>query len=65
VLRVKVVACAHLDRIKEGRELLQRVLALQPGLTIAGLKAYPGCVVTPEIASMFAEGLRKVGLPEE
>ncbi len=65
VLRVKLVACAHLGLIEEGRELLQRVLALQPGLTIAGLKAYPGMSATPEITSMFAEGFRKVGLPEE
>jgi TolB-like protein len=65
LLRVKLVACAHLDRIGEGRELLQEVLRLQPGLTIASLKGYPGMSVTPEITSMCAEGFRKVGLPEE
>jgi hypothetical protein len=41
------------------------MLRLQPGLTIAGLKAYPGMTVTPEFASMCAEGFRKAGLPEE
>jgi TolB-like protein len=56
-LRVKVVACVHLGRIEEGRELLQQLLRLQPGLTIAGLKAYR--------MSMFAEAFRIVGLPEE
>jgi tetratricopeptide (TPR) repeat protein len=65
VLRMKIVACAHLGRIEEGRELLQQVLRLQPDLTIAGLKAYPGMSATPEITSMFAEGFRKVGLPEQ
>jgi tetratricopeptide (TPR) repeat protein len=65
VLRVKVIACAHLGRIDEGRELLQQVLQLQPSLTIAGLRAYPGMTVTPEIFEMWAEGFRKLGLPEE
>ena len=64
LLRVKVVACAHLGRIEEARELLRRVLRLQPDLTIAELKAYPGMSATPEIASIFAAGFRKVGLPE-
>jgi tetratricopeptide (TPR) repeat protein len=65
MVRVKVVACAHLGRIEEGRKLLRQVLRLQPGLTIAGLQAYPGMSATPEIASMWAEGFRKAGLPEE
>jgi TolB-like protein/class 3 adenylate cyclase/Tfp pilus assembly protein PilF len=65
VVRFKLVACAHLGRIEEGRQLLQQVLRLQPRLTIAALKAYPGLCVTPEIATMCAEGFRKVGLPEE
>src|SRR5205807_7532257 len=37
-IRVKLVACAHLGRIEEGRELLQQVLRLKPGLTIARYK---------------------------
>jgi hypothetical protein len=65
LLRVKVVAYAHLGRIEEGRELLRQVLRLQPGLTIAGLRAYAGMSATPEIAGMCAEGFRKVGLPEQ
>ena len=65
MVRVKVVACAHLGPIEEGRELLQQVLQLQPGLTVAGLKAYPGMSATPEIADIWAQGFRKVGLPEE
>ncbi len=65
MVRYKLVACAHLGRIGEGRELLQQLLRLQPDLTIAGLKAYPGMTVTPEYTSMCEEGFRKVGLPEE
>ncbi len=64
-LRVKVVALAHLDRIAEARELLHQVLVFQPDLRIAGLNAYPGMTVTPEIFSMWTEGFRKAGLPEE
>ncbi len=55
-LRVKVVACAHLGLIEKARELLRQTLELQPDLTIAGLNAYPGMTVTPEIFSMWEEG---------
>lgn len=65
MLRYKLVACAHLGRVTEARELLRQVLALEPRLTIAGLKAYPGMTVTPKIFSIWAEGFRKAGLPEE
>jgi tetratricopeptide (TPR) repeat protein len=65
MLRYKLVACAHLGRVGEARELLQQLLRLQPGLTIAGLKAYPGMTVTPEFTSACAEGFRRVGLREE
>jgi TolB-like protein/class 3 adenylate cyclase/Tfp pilus assembly protein PilF len=65
VLRVKVVACALLGRVEEARKVLQQVLELQPDLTIARLQAHPGMTVTPEIFSMWVEGFRKAGLPEE
>ena len=65
VLRAKVVACAHLGRPEEAREALQGLLALQPDLTIASLKAYAGLSATPEIARLCEEGFRKAGLPEE
>jgi adenylate cyclase len=63
-LRVKLVACAHLGRIEEGRELLRQVLRLQPGLTIARYKQLYGAAHQPEITDVFVEGLRKAGLPE-
>ncbi len=65
MFRYKLVACAHLGRMADAHELLRQMLALEPGLTIARLKTYPGMTVTPEIFSVWAEGFRKVGLPEE
>jgi tetratricopeptide (TPR) repeat protein len=65
VLRVKVVALAQLGRIEEAEHCLRQVLELQPGLTIARLKNHPGMSVTPQILSLFADGFRKAGLPEE
>jgi TolB-like protein len=64
-LRVKLVACAELGRIEEAGQCLRRVLELQPELTIARLKDYAGMSVTPQILSLFADGFRKAGLPEE
>jgi tetratricopeptide (TPR) repeat protein len=64
-MRVKVVACAHLGRIDEGLENLRRLLELQPGLTVANFIAYAATVVSPELTALYADGFRKVGLPEE
>jgi hypothetical protein len=65
VLRVRLVACAQAGHIEEARRCLQQVLELQPDLTIARLKDFPGLSVTPEILSLCSEGFRKTGLPEE
>ena len=65
MLRYKLVACAHLGRIGQARELLGQMLAMQPGLTVAALQAYPGMTVTPEFTNRCAEGFRKAGLLEE
>jgi hypothetical protein len=51
--------------IKEVQHCLQQVLELQPELTIARLKDHPGMSVTPELLSLFSDGCRKAGLPEE
>ncbi|HKM71095.1 MAG TPA: adenylate/guanylate cyclase domain-containing protein [Stellaceae bacterium] len=64
VLRVKLVACAHLGRVEEARQCRRRVDELQPGLTIAQVKNYPGMSVSPEIMDLFADGFRKAGVPE-
>jgi adenylate cyclase len=65
VLRVKVVACAQLGHIEEAHHCLKQVLELQPGLTIARLKEYPGMSITPQILDLFSDGFRKAGLPDE
>jgi TolB-like protein len=66
VLRIRVASCAHLGHLDEARSWLDRLLELQPGLTIARCKAfYAGMAMPPEIVASYEEGLRKSGLPEE
>jgi adenylate cyclase len=62
-IRSMVVCCAHLGRIAEARGWLERLLALQPGLTIAKVRASP--VYSPELQAVRIEGFRKAGMPEE
>jgi tetratricopeptide (TPR) repeat protein len=64
-ISIKVVSCAHLGRIEEMRDWLSRMLALRPGLTIAGWKARVMRYFSPEILALYVEGFRKAGLPEE
>jgi len=63
-LRNRVVACAHLGRLKEARDGLQQLLELQPGLTIARYDVYRS-VFSPQIHKIYVDGLRKAGLSEE
>jgi class 3 adenylate cyclase/TolB-like protein/Flp pilus assembly protein TadD len=65
VMRHKIVACVHLGHMTEARELLQQVLRLQPGVTIAWSRAYATSFAPPEVVPLFLEGLRKAGMPEE
>jgi len=60
-LRLKAVACAHLDRIEEAREAIRRLLQVQPWRTVASFSR----LVPPQAQAMHAEGLRKAGLAEE
>ena len=64
-IRTKVVACAQLGRLVEARDLVARMLEIQPGLTIAGFKAYAATNFPREILAVYVDGLRKAGLPEE
>jgi adenylate cyclase len=62
-IRTKIAACAHLDRIAEARDGLERLFQLQPVSTVqrwVKTAQYP-----PEILSVFQQGLRKAGMPEE
>ena len=64
-LRIKVVACAQVDRIAEAQAALFRLLQIQPELTISGFKAYAASNFAPEILDVYVDGLRKAGLPEK
>jgi adenylate cyclase len=62
---LKVILCAHLDRIEEAREWLGRLLEITPDLTIAGYEArFAAGWLPPQVAAFYADGLRKAGLPE-
>ncbi len=63
-MRIKVVCCVYLSRIEEARDWLQRLLELQPGLTIARFKI-SAANFPPELLALYVEALRKAGLPEE
>jgi len=63
-LRFRASACAHLGRMEEAHDCLKRMFHLEPGLTIALVKASSPPFPT-EMAGHYLEGLRKAGLPEE
>ena len=63
-LRFKASACAHLGQMEEAHDCLKRMFHLEPGLTIAQVKASSPPFPT-EMSGRYLEGLRKAGLPEE
>jgi TolB-like protein/tetratricopeptide (TPR) repeat protein len=63
-IRIKIVLCAHIGRTEEARSWLKRLLELQPGLTIREFNLYAATFVSPELTSVYVDGLRKAGLPE-
>ncbi|MBV9828976.1 MAG: adenylate/guanylate cyclase domain-containing protein [Alphaproteobacteria bacterium] len=64
VMRVKIVALAHLGHMDEARAELSRALAIDPKLTIADLRERAH-FAAPEVLELFVTGLRRAGLPEE
>jgi TolB-like protein/class 3 adenylate cyclase/tetratricopeptide (TPR) repeat protein len=64
-IRFKVVSYAHLERLDEARDWLKRLLELEPDLTISRWTSYAVRAFSPETVLIYAEGLRKAGLPEE
>jgi adenylate cyclase len=65
-IRIKLACLGHLGRTEEARDLLGRVLAVQPGLTIARWKAsYNVTLFAPEFLVRYTDGLRMAGLSEE
>jgi len=63
-LRLKAIACAHLDRIEEAQIAVRQLLEAQPWNTVTRIQRLFSRTLGPEIAARFAEGLRKAGLPE-
>jgi adenylate cyclase len=63
-VRAKIIALAHLGRLDEARAELDRMLALYPGLTIAGFRPTTAAF-DPEFVEFALAGLRLAGLPEE
>ena len=62
--RIKIVATAQLGRLDEARAELGRMLAIQPGVTIASFRANTARYAAPEYIDLMAAGLRLAGLPE-
>jgi hypothetical protein len=65
VIRYKVATCAYLGQFDEARDWLNRMLELQPGLTIKRWVSHAAQSISPQVVAVVAEGLRKAGLPEE
>jgi len=63
-LRVKIVANAHLGRLDEARTDVNRMLVLDPGLTITRYRALSAHYMALEILDLYVVGLRLAGLPE-
>ncbi len=64
-MRIKLVCLAYLGRTDDTNDWLKQVLAVQPELTIAAWKAsFASTVFSPEILALYADGLRKAGVPE-
>jgi tetratricopeptide (TPR) repeat protein len=65
-LRYKIAACGLLGRLDEGRKSVERLLLVNPGATVAALKAYHEPIKRrhAEGTEAFLRGLRLAGLPE-
>ena len=65
VRRVKIAAEVQLGLLDEARAELGRMLAIQPGVTIASFRANSARSAAPEFIDIIVGGLRLAGLPEE
>jgi TolB-like protein/DNA-binding CsgD family transcriptional regulator len=65
-LRMKVATCGLLGRVDEGREYVERLLAVNPDSTISWLKAFWEAPLrhNPHALAKFLEGARLAGLPD-
>jgi tetratricopeptide (TPR) repeat protein len=62
--RIKVAICGHLGLADQGRASIERLMELIPGSTVAKFVEYAATFVMPDALAIYAEGLRKAGLPE-
>jgi adenylate cyclase len=63
-LRIEISALAHLGRLDAARVECARLLAIDPGFTVARFRALVGPGLAPEYLALLAEGLRLAGAPE-
>jgi adenylate cyclase len=68
-LRYRAASLGLLGRLEEGRQVVQRLLALVPDYTIARARRHiefdmNNAFKTPGVADSFYEGLRRSGVPE-
>jgi TolB-like protein/tetratricopeptide (TPR) repeat protein len=65
-MRARIVANAQLGRLDDARAELGRLLALQPGFTIAKYREiFALSAESADVSELFVAGLRLAGLPEE
>jgi TolB-like protein len=62
---IAAAACGHLDRTAEGCLWVARLRQLRPGWSVASFKRFRGRIASPAVRSIFVEGFRKAGLPEQ
>jgi adenylate cyclase len=62
-MRMKIVAYARLGRLDEARAELGRILAINPGFTIAEWRA-SSTAYAPEVVDLYVTGLRLAGVSE-
>jgi adenylate cyclase len=65
LIRVKIVANAHLGRLDEARAGLGQMLAIDPKFTVRAMRALLAPISTPEFTDLYIAGLRLAGLPEK
>jgi hypothetical protein len=68
-MRYEAASLGLLGRLEEGRQTVQRLLALVPDFTITRARrhiefAMNNIFKTPGVADAFYEGLRRCGVPE-
>jgi adenylate cyclase len=63
-IRGRVALCGYLGRTEEAREWIAKLLAVNPAHTIAWFQNYGSKFMSSATLAIWAEGLRRAGLPE-